>query len=101
MRTSLIIGAVLALSACATTTAGEPGEQEPKRMGEGNCDASGLQEHVGHKASAESGAILLKLSGAKTLRWGPPDSAWTMDYRTDRLNVSYDREMTITRIACG
>lgn len=100
MRIALLTGAALALSACATTAA-ETEDQPPKRMGEGDCDASGLQEHVGHKATAENGATLLRLSGAKTLRWGPPDSAWTMDYRTDRLNVSYDREMTITKISCG
>ena len=65
------------------------------------CNAAELQNHLGHTATAQSGATLLKLSGARTLRWGPPDSAWTMDYRPDRLNVRYDRAMTITEITCG
>ena len=40
-------------------------------------------------------------SGAEVLRWGPPNSAWTMDYRTDRVNVRYDEARQITEITCG
>ena len=67
----------------------------------GECDASELQSHIGHTASEKSGAILLELSGARTLRWVPPRTAVTMDYRPDRLTVSYDDDMAITRISCG
>ncbi len=70
-------------------------------MPEGACNADAMQMHVGHKASAASGAELLRLSGAKTLRWVPPRSAVTMDYRADRLTVSYDDDYTIVRISCG
>ncbi|MFN2098857.1 I78 family peptidase inhibitor [Altererythrobacter sp. MF3-039] len=79
-----------------------PDEPERRPVGDGaTCDASALQDHIGHTASQQSGAILLELSGARSLRWGPPDSAWTMDYRQDRLNVRYDRDMKITAITCG
>ena len=47
------------------------------------------------------GAAIMKDTGAQTLRWGPPDSVWTMDYRVERVNVRYDREMKITEITCG
>ena len=47
------------------------------------------------------GAAIMKDTGAQSLRWGPPESAWTMDYRPDRVNVRYDREMKITEITCG
>jgi len=101
MRIALLIGAVPALAACASTVAEEPAAPVRVVQGDGNCDASGLQDHIGHKATAESGAVLLELSGARTLRWGPPNSAWTMDYRKDRVNVRYDQDMIITAITCG
>jgi hypothetical protein len=43
----------------------------------------------------------LTLTGAKVLRWVPPRTAVTMDFRADRLTVSYDDNMTIDRISCG
>ncbi len=70
-------------------------------MPEGTCNADPAQSHLGHKASATSGGVLLRLTGARTLRWVPPRSAVTMDYRADRLTVSYDDDYTIVRISCG
>lgn len=101
----------MALAACATSApadsapAGpapaEPQYQEREAGADHACDASGLQDHIGHTASAKSGAVLLELSGARVLRWVPPRTAVTMDYRQDRLTVSYDDDMKITRISCG
>ncbi len=65
------------------------------------CDDSDLARFVGQKASADLGAALLAASGAKTLRWGPPRSAMTMDLRPDRLTVAYDDAMVITTARCG
>jgi hypothetical protein len=47
------------------------------------------------------GAAILRESGARTLRWGPPRTAWTMDYRQDRVNLRYDDNMKITEVSCG
>ena len=38
---------------------------------------------------------------AGQLRWGPPRSAMTMDFREDRVTVAYDDGMTITMVTCG
>jgi len=65
------------------------------------CDASGLQGLVGEKATAAIGERILAESGARTLRWGPPRTAWTRDYRRDRVNVRYDDDMVIEAITCG
>ena len=35
------------------------------------------------------------------LRWAPPRSAMTMDYRQDRVNVMYDDAYKITQVTCG
>lgn len=65
------------------------------------CNAAPAQYHVGHDATQSMGQAILKDSGAASLRWGAPNSAWTMDYREDRVNVRYDAKMKITEITCG
>jgi hypothetical protein len=65
------------------------------------CDPAPAQYHIGHDATQAMGAAILKDSGARSLRWGPPRSAWTMDFRQDRVNVEYDDQMKITRVSCG
>ena len=98
MRLAGILLAALPLAACATVAAQDelPPPREP-----GSCDAAAVQSHIGHPASQEMGAAILAESGARTLRWGPPNSMWTMDYREDRVNVRYDRDMVITAVTCG
>lgn len=91
----------LLMMACATTAPDGQQYQEREAGADHSCDASGLQDHIGHTASTRSGAILLELSGVRVLRWVPPRTAVTMDYRHDRLTVSYDDDMAITRISCG
>lgn len=102
MKTPGLLFALASLAACASTPPpfdedGNPRVREPV----GECDASRVQDHVGHRATAEAGATLLQLTGARTLRWVPPRTAVTMDFRPDRLTVSYDDDMIIERITCG
>ncbi len=102
MRTIPIIVALgVSLAACATTPASPDDGEPPARAPEGECDASGVQGMVGEVASQELGAMLLERTGARVLRWVPPNTAVTMDYRLDRLTVSYDAGMVIERISCG
>lgn len=67
----------------------------------GECDASAAQSLVGERATSQLGERLLQLTGARTLRWAPPNSALTMDFRADRLTVAYDDAYLIERISCG
>ena len=97
---ALLAVASVMLGACAATTdevTSAPAPAETARL----CDAAPAQYHVGHDATAAMGAAILKDSGARTLRWGPPNAAWTMDYRQDRVNVQYDEKMKIVAITCG
>lgn len=98
MRT-MMLACVAALSGCAGANGQSPAT--PPAAAQGPCRNEGLDTFVGQKASAETGAALLKASGAKALRWGGPGMAMTMDYRADRLTVSYDEAMTITSARCG
>ena len=90
-----------ALAACASTDGAGPGTGMDSGEVAATCDASLAQDHIGHRASAEAGQILLTVTGARSLRWAPPHSVITMDYRADRLTVRYDDEMVIKSIACG
>jgi len=65
------------------------------------CNAAPAQYHIGHDATQSMGEAILKDAGARSLRWGPPNAAWTMDYRQDRVNVRYDERMKIIEITCG
>jgi len=99
MKFLAVVFAAGALGGCAAASADaeEPLKVKPVR----ECDASDLQSHIGHVASAQSGAKLLEMSGAARLRWVPPRTAITMDYRPDRLTVRYDNDMKVTGISCG
>ena len=92
--------ALLPLAACASTgsDAGAGPATPPAEMA---CKADAVQSYVGQAATPALGATLVKEAGARTLRWGPPRSAMTMDYRIDRLNVMYDDDYKITQITCG
>lgn len=96
---ALLIAASLALlGACAA-----PGSEVASASADRPrlCDAAPAQGHVGQLATEAIGAKILMETGARTLRWGPPRSAWTMDYRQDRVNVRYDDAMKILDITCG
>lgn len=89
-RALLLIGTLAPLAACGTMT------KVPE-----SCVAQPAQVLLGQQASAATGTRALVLTGSRTLRWGPPNSAWTMDYRQDRVNVRYDEAMVITEVTCG
>ena len=88
-----------ALAGCATMAEDSPSDMVAD--GPMTCNASAAQSHIGQRATEMTGTAILKDSGARSLRWGPPRSAWTMDYREDRVNVRYDDAMKITEITCG
>ena len=88
------------LAGC-TATYEEPQTPIPVAGGDGTCSAAAAQTLIGQKATAETGAQALSLTGAQTLRWGPPGAMFTMDYRPDRVTVMYDEAMLITQVKCG
>jgi outer membrane biogenesis lipoprotein LolB len=90
--------AALPLAACATTASDAPAIGGDIAM---QCNAEAVQNLIGQKATAEIGAQVLKATKSNNLRWGAPGMAWTMDLRSDRVNISYDENMVIERITCG
>ena len=67
----------------------------------GKCDATRVQNFVGALGTADLGTALLKRSGTRTIRWLAPNTAATMDYRQDRLNVRVDGRNFVTGVDCG
>lgn len=90
----LAIAAGAAVAGCAATS------EEPRVRGAGECKADAAQSLIGQKATADVGSELLRRTGARVIRWVPPRTAVTMDFRADRLTVSYDDDMVITTISC-
>jgi len=100
MRHALLpLMGTLILTGC--TTAETPLSERPVREPASECDASGVQDYIGRSATAQTGEELLAATGSARLRWGPPRSAMTMDYRVDRVTVAYDDDLVIQRIVCG
>ena len=94
----------LGLAGCAAPAQEAPYTTTPvaeKDAGGFECNAEAAQYAVGQKASAELATQLMQKTGSQTLRWMPPRTAATMDFRADRLNIAYDDAMIITRISCG
>lgn len=66
------------------------------------CNADEVAPWIGKKATPATRAAVEKATGAKATRWLYPDSAMTMDYRADRLNVRIDKGTDVIRSAsCG
>lgn len=91
--------ALMVLGSCASTASRSDEIRVREPVGE--CDASGVQGNVGERATTRLGTELLAATGAAQLRWVPPRTAVTMDFRPDRLTVSYDDDMLVERISCG
>ncbi len=89
-RTLVGAGFLSALAACMPVI---PDKTGPAANA---CGAAGLQGLVGQPVAQQD------FSGIGAARRIMVEgSPMTMDYREDRLNVSYDRSGRITRIWCG
>ena len=99
IRLFAIAAAALPLAACAGSEG--PAEPAPPPPAEMTCNADAGASFVGQTATPDLGGAIIKATGARTLRWGPPRSAMTMDYRQDRVNIMYDDAYKIERVTCG
>jgi len=86
-----IAAGAAALSGCATT-----GHLENHF-----CNADPAKGFVGQKADAGSGLAIRQATGSDEVRWAPPRSALTMDFKEGRVTVAYDDDMVITNVTCG
>lgn len=99
MRIAALLVSTLAVACAPVAEPGQPSER-PAGSG-GTCDASGAQSFVGQTATKDVGDRIVAATGARTFQWVGPDMAVTMDYRVDRVRVSYDKDMKIVSVICG
>ena len=94
MTSNTILGlAALALSAAAVSVSAQPAPSL--------CKTEPGQAFVGGPATQESGAAIMKATGATIFQWVFEGSAVTMDYRQERVRVVYSRDMKIVAVTCG
>jgi len=65
------------------------------------CTEQGTESFIGQQAGDETGNAILKASNAAVIRWAPPNTMLTMDYREDRVTIWIDASKKITKIRCG
>lgn len=99
MRAEASLGILFLASACAAV----PSEPAPPVHGETGyvCDDSKAQRLVGQIAQTETGSEVLRLTGARLLRWMRPGDMVTMDFRQDRVSVELDSQNRVSRVRCG
>lgn len=105
MTGRLVLGAatVLALAGCSTQAAPMP---EPAIPVHGEtpgytCRNSNLNQFAGRQATSQLGSEMLRVSGARRLRWVQPGMMVTMEFSAERLTVHLDASGRVERAICG
>lgn len=83
-----------ALTACTTV-------QDNGAAPADTCEAEPGQRFIGQRASAETGAEIIEGTDSREIRWVPPNTAVTMEYKFGRVTVSYDQDYRITAVTCS
>jgi hypothetical protein len=101
-----IAATTVLLGACSTAQppAPQPPSDSPPQHGTTpgrKCDPSNIQQFVGQQRSDALERQMLQVSNAATVRWVPPGTAVTMEYRFDRLTVFLDSNNRVERISCS
>ena len=69
--------------------------------GTGQCANQGLERFTGQLGTGATGAEMLRVSGAQTIRWVQPGQVVTMEFDPQRLTVHLAAGFVIQRAACG
>ena len=99
MRRSLFFVPGL-LAACASTS--QTGATPVHGVTPGHkCEANGTDRFIGQMRTSHTRGAIMRATRAAVLRWSPPNTMLTMDYREDRVTVWLDQANKITKIRCG
>ena len=102
MRRAFSLGTAL-LAACVANPPAAPAQAIPVHgVTPGHkCVASGSDRFIGQPGTSKTGAAIKRATKAAVLRWSPPNTMLTMDYREDRVTVWLDQIRKVTKIRCG
>ncbi len=95
----VLVAALIATAAC--TPVEMRGETPAAAPVTSACKTDSLGDFVGKRASDARADVMQTRSGSRTLRWIAPNTAVTMDFRPDRLNVYVDAKGRIERFTCA
>lgn len=99
MRKALLLTPAM-VAACAANS--PPGSIPIHGVTPGHkCNATGADSFIGRTVSGATSAAIKRATNAAVLRWSPPNTMLTMDYREDRVTVWVDAHRKITKIRCG
>ena len=84
--------ALLTVGACAAAN--------PPAMG-GTCRSEALGQFIGRPASGQLGSDMLRVSGARIIRWVPLGGVVTMDFSPVRVTVQLDGANRVQSANCG
>jgi hypothetical protein len=95
----LLLAVVPALSACAA--APPPAEIPHHGSSAYTCRSDSLGQFAGRPATQELGAEMLRVSGARILRWVAHGMMITMEFSPERLTVQLTPDNRVERANCG
>lgn len=95
----VLVAALIATAAC--TPVEMRGETPAAAPTASACKTDSLGDLIGKRASDARADVMQTRSGARILRWIAPNTAVTMDFRPDRLNVYVDAKGRIERFTCA
>ena len=65
------------------------------------CRTTGTDRFIGQARTSRTGSAIKHATRAAVLRWAPPGTMLTMDYREDRVTVYLGPDRKITKVNCG
>jgi hypothetical protein len=102
---ALTLSIAVGVAACAPPQgpAYQTGQREPISLRDDGdeCGQSLVQSFVGLRANDTLRGEIASRSGAKNIRWIPPGTPVTRDFRVDRLNAELDEDDVIVTLRCG
>lgn len=98
MRLTLSCAALLLLSGCVNLFPKPAGTAADEAK---LCKGDALASFAGRPGTAETGAAILKASGASVLQWVPAGTMVTMDFRANRVRIYLDASGKVERASCG
>ena len=94
--------AVTLLAGCSSTSSESATDPVTTTdTGHSRCEAKAAQFTVGKVASPELLEQARTRAGAQNARFLSPNDMVTLEYRSDRLNLSTDANKVVTRVNCG
>ena len=99
LGTLLAVGLLAGCSNTSTDSATDPVASADS--GHSRCEAKAAEFTLGKKASPELLEQTRVRAGAQSARILKPNDMVTLEYRSDRLNLSTDDQLVINRVNCG